>query len=161
MEWCCGLLVIPRLLVDCYNRIMKIAQDGYNWIVRLDKDEKLIEQLTKIVTDNNIPSCWVSAIGAVQSVELGYYKLEEGRYIWKQVDELMEIASLQGNIAFDNQKPIFHLHGSFSKDDCSVVGGHVKDLTVAGTCEIFLHKWYNGALARKHDNQTGLNLLNL
>lgn len=140
---------------------MKYQHDGYNWLVRLQKGEKLIESLTKLAKEENLPSCWLNAIGAASSVELGYYNLEKQEYQWHELNELMEITGLQGNLTFNRDQPNFHLHGTFSKRDLSVVGGHVKDLVVAGTCEVLLHKWYADKLTRSKDDEVGLNLLNL
>jgi predicted DNA-binding protein with PD1-like motif len=74
---------------------------------------------------------------------------------------MYEITSLLGTIALDEQgEPMFHLHGTFSDRDYRVVGGHVKDFVVGGTCELFIHVTYK-PLSRKHDEQTGLKLLDL
>ncbi len=140
---------------------MKFRADGFNWIVRLEKGEKLVESLVKLVEQENIPSCWVNAIGAATSVELGYYDLDEKEYEGETIMELMEITGLQGNLTWIDGKANFHLHGTLSKKDMSVVGGHVRELTVGGTCEVFLHKWYKENLTRSHDDETGLKLLNL
>lgn len=140
---------------------MKFRADGYNWVVRLEKGEKLLEQLTSFAKDNDIPSCWISAIGACQQAELGYYDLEKQEYHWHKVDELMEITGIQGNLAWDGDTPVFHLHGNFSKEDLSTVGGHIKNLVVGGTCEVFFHRWYADKLTRSQDSEVGLKLLDL
>src|SRR4029079_14229163 len=116
---------------------MKFRADGFNWIVRLDKGEKLMASLTKLVEQENIPSCWINAVGAATSVSLKFYNLDDKEYKGETIMELMEITGLQGNLSWLDGKPNFHLHGTFSKSDMSVVGGHVEDLTVAGTCEVF------------------------
>lgn len=140
---------------------MKFRFDGFNWIVRLDMGEKLIESLSNLVKAEKIPSCWVSGIGAVQSVELGYYDLNSEKYEWHSVNELMEITGLQGSLAWDDNKPVWHIHGSFGKKDLSLIGGHVKELVVGGTCEVFLHKWYADNLTRTSDPNSELRLLDL
>lgn len=140
---------------------MKFKADGYNWIVRLEKGEKFIESLAQLVKQENIPSCWINAIGAVTSAELGFYDLNSKEYQWHEVTELMEITGLQGNIAFDGEEPTFHVHGTFSKADMNVIGGHVKELTIGGTCEILLHRWYKDNFTRSKSDEIGLNLLDL
>ena len=140
---------------------MKFKADGYNWIVRLEKGEKLIESLTRLVKQENIPSCWINAIGAVTFAELGFYDLDNKEYQWHKVNELMEITGLQGNIAFDGDEPVFHVHGTFSKRDMNIIGGHVKELTIGGTCEILLHRWYKDNFTRTKSDEIGLNLLDL
>lgn len=140
---------------------MKYSFDGYNWLVSLEKGEKLMENLIGLIDKEKIKGGWVSAIGAAISAELGYYDLKEQEYRWHKVDEIMEITSLQGNIAWKDEKPILHLHGTFSKADLSCVGGHVKDLVVGGTCEVFIHRWYDEKITRSKNTKVGLDLLDV
>ncbi len=127
----------------------------------MDKGENLIESLTKLIKQENIPSCWINAIGAASEVRLAYYDLENKEYDGETIMELMEITGLQGNLAWKGGELVIHLHGTVSKKDMSVVGGHVQDLIVGGTCEVFLHKWYAKNLTRTQDPKTGLSLLDI
>lgn len=140
---------------------MKHKFDGYNWLVRLEKGELLSENLLKLVKQENIGGAWLSGLGAVQWVELGYYDLESKQYRWKKIEQLMEITSLQGNVGWEGDEPILHIHGTFSDETMAAHGGHVKDLQVGGTCEILLHRWYDGKLTRSLDDDSGLKLLDL
>ena len=140
---------------------MKYKHDGFNWLVRIEKGEELISKLTELIERENIPTCWISGLGATTKTTLGFYNLEAGEYEWQTVDELMEITSLQGNIAWADEKPKLHIHGSFSKRDLSAIGGHIKELYAGGTIEIFLHKWYEGQVTRSKDSEVGLELLDL
>lgn len=140
---------------------MKFKHDGYNYIVRLEKGEELIATLTKLVEDEKIPTCWISGLGASSSAELGFYDIDKQEYNWQTFDEPMEILALSGNISWLDAKPNLHIHGSFSKKDFSSVGGHIKELVVNGTCEIFLHKWDSDSLTRSLDSAVGINLLDI
>ncbi len=140
---------------------MKFIDDGYNWIVRLDKGEKLIESLASVAKNHKIDGAWIMALGACTKVELGFYDLKNKQYKWRTFNEELEILSLQGNIAWENDEPILHIHGTFSNDNMQAIGGHVKELVVGGTCEIFLHKWDAKKLNRSLNEPTGLKLLDL
>lgn len=140
---------------------MKFRADGFNWVVRLSKGEKLIDSLTKLVEAENIPSCWINVIGGATSAKLGFYNLDQQKYEGHEVNELTEITGLQGNLTWVDGKPSIHLHGTFAKRDLSVVGGHVEEVVVGGTCEIFLHKWYGESLTKSKDSETGLCLIDL
>ncbi|HSX27338.1 MAG TPA: PPC domain-containing DNA-binding protein [Patescibacteria group bacterium] len=135
--------------------------DGYNWLVRLERGELLMENLTSLVKEQKIGGAWVSGLGGATWAELGFYSLETKDYIWKKLEQALEITSLQGNVARDGEEPVIHLHGTFSDKDMQAYGGHVKELEVAGTCEILLHRWYEPGLKRTQDDQTGLKLLDL
>lgn len=140
---------------------MHVKEDGYNWIVRIEKGEELISTLTKFIKENDVPTCWVSGLGATSDVTLGFYWLDKQEYSWKKFEELMEVTSLQGNISWIDGEPMLHIHGSFSKSDMSAVGGHVKNLVAGGTLEIFLHRWYGDKLTRTQDDEIGLKLLDV
>lgn len=140
---------------------MKYKHDGFNWLVRIEKGEELISKLTELIEKENIPTCWISGLGATTKTTLGFYDLNKGEYQWQTVEELMEITSLQGNIAWVDGKLKLHIHGSFSRNDMSAIGGHVKELIAGGTIEVFLHMWYDGQVTRSHDDATGLDLLDL
>lgn len=140
---------------------MTHAFDGYNYLVRLEKGELFIESLTAFMKEQQIKGGWISAIGGALSAELGFYDLAAEHYTWKKYDDLMEIISLQGSAAWDGKNPVLHLHGSFSDKSMQPFAGHVKELVVAGTCEVFVHVWNRGELQRRHDDLTGLKLLDL
>jgi uncharacterized protein len=140
---------------------MKVKFDGFNWLVRLEKGEFLVEELTKLVIQENIKGAWLSGVGAAQWAELGFYDLNAQKYNFKKLDQLLEITSLQGNVAWEGDKPVLHIHGSFSDEKMQAFGGHVKELSVGGTCEILLHRWYADKLERSQDPATGLKLLDL
>jgi len=130
-------------------------------MVRLDKGERLIESLIKLVKQNEINGAWLNGLGAVKWAELGFYDLPNKKYEWSKINRPLEILSLEGNIAWINNEPIIHIHGSFSDDKMQTLGGHVKELEVGGTCEIIINTLNSSELLRLHDEDTGLNLLNL
>lgn len=140
---------------------MTFQYDGYSYLVRLEKGEKLVESLTALVKKENIPSCWLNGVGGAQSAEIGFYHLDKKKYEFKAIGELMEITGLQGNLAWSDAEPVWHIHGTFSKSDLSVIGGHVKELVVGGTCEVMLHEWYGDNLTRTQSDEIGLKLLDL
>ena len=135
--------------------------DSYNYVLRLDKGEELIEVLDRFAREQKLQSVWLSGLGGALSAELGYYNLETQSYEWNSIDELTEITALQGNLAWEDDQPKWHVHATLGKRDLSAVGGHVKKLIVGGTCELFLHRIFDTKLTRSHDNGVGLSLLNL
>ncbi len=140
---------------------MTFQFDGYNYLIRLEKGEQLVESLLAFASEHNLPGAWVSGIGGALSAELGFYDLTTQQYRWKKFDQLMEITSLQGNLAWDEDKPIVHLHGALSDSNMQTYSGHIKELEVGGTCELFIHVWNKDQIKRTQDPDTGLKLLNL
>lgn len=135
--------------------------DGYNYVVRLEKGELLIQTLTELVVTADLPSVWISGLGGALWAELGFYDLGAQEYRYKRFERLLEITSLQGNLAWQDGRPAWHMHGTFSDETFQAFGGHIKELAVAGTCELLLHHIYGDPLVRQHDKTIGLNLLNL
>ena len=137
---------------------MKYYQDGQKYIVVLKKGEDLMEGLGQFCKGAGVSEAWLQGLGAALSVELGYYHLDEQEYKWRKFDGPLEITGLNGNIVQKDGQPVFHIHASLSGPDYGAIGGHVKSLTVAGTCEMLVHKT-DTKLTRTHDEQVGLDLL--
>ena len=140
---------------------MKYIQNGQNYLMRLEKGELLVENLNRLVEDEKIGGAWLSGLGAASWAELGYYDLEGQAYHWKKFEELMEITSIQGNVAWDGDKPVIHMHGTFSGQDMKAFGGHIRELEAGGTVEIFVQKFGQDKITRSQDEKTGLKLLDL
>jgi len=140
---------------------MTYSFDGFNYLIKLDKGERLTEAFEQFIQETNIEGAWVSGIGAVLEVTLGFYDLDRKEYQWRTITELREIASLAGNVASDEQQTMtFHLHGVFSDHAFQTVGGHVKELVAGGTVELFVHRAYQPT-RRKFDPEVGLQTLDL
>lgn len=140
---------------------MKYSFDGFNYLIRLDKGEKLSESLEKFAAETKIEGAWVSGLGAVVDATLGFYDLDKKEYHWQQFDGLREIVSLAGNLAYDEEgKFVFHLHGVLSDDKFQTVGGHVQDLAAGATVELFIHRAYQPT-KRKMDSRAGIKTLDL
>lgn len=135
--------------------------DGRTWLLRFDKGELVVAELTRFVTEQQLPGGWLVGLGGAQWAELGFYQLEQKTYTWQRVDELLEAVSLHGNIAWTDGEPAVHMHGVFSKHDLQTVGGHVKEFSTGGTCEVLIYPWQGEQLTRSHSDDIGLKLLNL
>lgn len=120
-----------------------------------------MDSLTQLVRDEKIKGGWLNGIGGAQWAELHFYDLPAKQYHWKRIDHLLEIVSLQGNIAWQEGNPVLHIHGVFSDPEMRTYGGHVKEAEIAATCEIMIHRWYKDGLTRKFSKDVGLELIEL
>lgn len=137
---------------------MRYYKDEQKYILILKKGEKLRASLQKFASETVVKTAWFQALGAALNVEIGYYHLDRQEYQWKKLSGPLEITALSGNIVQKDRTPKIHMHGNFSDENYQVIGGHVKDLVVAGTCEILLQP-LNFDLTRKLDDEVGLELL--
>ena len=117
--------------------------------------------MNQLAVKEDLQAAWLQGLGGAESAELGYYDLETQQYNWQVFRDLREITSLQGNLAWVDNQPKWHIHGTLSARDYRAVGGHVKELVVGGTCELRLHLHGDISLKRKIDAATGLRLLDL
>lgn len=140
---------------------MKYLSDEFNYLIRLEKGEFLTEQLIKFMNEKQIKGAWVSGIGGAAWAELGFYDLGQKNYQWKKVGTALEIINLQGNLTWSDGVPAPHFHGTFSDQEMKTYSGHLKELEVSGTCELFVHVWDGNRLTRGRDEATGLKLLDL
>lgn len=124
----------------------------------LKKGEELFESLARFVKEKDVSSAWFNGFGAAKEVELGYYDLANQKYEWKTFNGPLEITGLQGNIVQKDDQPVFHAHGSFASENFETVGGHLKRMIVAGTCELLVTP-LNLGLTRQLDDEVGLELL--
>lgn len=140
---------------------MNYVFDGYNYTIKLNKDERLSEGMQAFFAAEPEVTGTIIAIGGVSRVTLGFYDLGKQRYQWSDIAGLREIASLSGTIAYDEDGSLmYHLHGVFGDAGYQTMAGHVKDFVVGGTCEIFVHRAYK-PLRRKLDEAVGLKTLDL
>ena len=115
-------------------------------------------KLSEVAREQGLKSAWVNVIGGAGAVTLGFYDLGAREYKWQEFDEELEITGLQGNLVWVDSQPFWHIHGTFSRADYSVIGGHVQELTVGLTAEISLTP-IDESLTRQYDEETGLKLI--
>lgn len=137
---------------------MKEFTNEHSNLIVLKLGEELHETLGNYAREHGLKSAWVEGIGSASHMTLGYYKLGEKQYSWKDFSETHEILSLQGNLAWVDDEPVWHIHGVFGNSDFNTVGGHVKELTVGPTCELHITP-LETPLTRVFDDETGLKLL--
>lgn len=145
-----------RLRDRIFNMQYYELTNGFTLVFK--KGEPFIATLTDFCQAQGINAGFFHGLGGVLSVELGYYYLDSKEYEFKRLDEVLEIASLHGNVAIKDGQPFIHAHGVFSDAGLNTYGGHIKEMKVGGTCELQLQvfdtKWH-----RKKDEDTGLSLI--
>lgn len=131
-----------------------------SWVIVLEKGEKIVEKLVEFVKAEDIKSGHLNAIGAVSSVKLAHYNLEKKRYSTKQIDQPLEVISLIGTVTMKGNESIIHCHIVVGTNEMSVYGGHLKEATVAATCEIIFNE-FEEAINKERDENIGLNLIRI
>lgn len=118
---------------------MIVETSNDQWIIVLDKGQKLMSTLTEIASEKNILGGHIVGIGALEKVELGAFHLDDKDYIRKTFDDAeYELISLNGNVTQKDGKPFIHAHSALGREDFTMFGGHLFEATVAVTAEIYV-----------------------
>lgn len=136
---------------------MQYRKSGNTYLVRFDLGEDIVENLKKLCEEEKILLGRVEAIGATDHAVIGVYDLNTREYHPETIREFMEIVSLNGNITAMDGKPYIHLHAALADQRHTVHGGHVIEMRVGATCEMFVTV-FDGAVGRRKDESLGINL---
>jgi len=128
---------------------------------KLNPNEDLIDGITEMVIKHEINAGLVNVIGALKKCTLGFFNIETNEYKVKTFEEELELVSCMGNIAHSNTGPIIHLHVSVSREDYSILAGHLSQPSIISiTGEVYIYE-IDERLKRAIDPQFGLSLLDL
>jgi len=119
------------------------------YAVRLRRGEDLLKSIEELCVKNAIRAGVV--LSAVGCVSRGRVRDAGGVNI-VDIAEPLEIVSLMGTVSHKR----CHLHVSFSKEDLSVVGGHlVTGCIINTTCELIIGELENCVYDVEFDEETG------
>jgi len=136
---------------------MDFIRKGKHFILRIDKNEEIVEILKKFCKDNKIKLGVITGIGAVNKAVIGLFKSDTKKFIKKEFNGDFEITALNGNITRMNDEEYLHIHVNIADDNFNTYGGHFSSGIVSGTCEIVITQ-IDGEVLRKFNEETGLNL---
>lgn len=127
-------------------------------VVRLDRGEEIVSTLANLAKRENITLANVQGIGACDQVKYSLYNVAERSYSPNELNEELELTSLNGNMSMMDGDYYGHFHATFGRADGSVVGGHLNEAVISGTGEIFIHMISGEVERTKDEAETGLNL---
>ena len=139
---------------------MQYKKFGDTYLVRIDLDEEIMRELQCFCEKEKIGLARVEAIGAANHAVIGVYDLKEQVYHREELNRFMEIASLNGNITRKDGNSYIHLHCVLADQDHAVHGGHVIEMRVGATCEMFVTV-LPGEANRVRDEHLGINLIHM
>lgn len=123
--------------------------------IRLFPDEDIHEKLIEVCKLHKVKTAVIlSGLGQLKKFRLGYFK-KKNNYASKTFDDPYELLSLTGNICYQNNDYIIHLHVVLGDDKKNTVGGHLIEGKVEVTNEIVLLKT-RIRIDRRFEEETGL-----
>ena len=139
---------------------MQYKRFGDTCFVRIDLNEEIMHSLKELCEKEDIRLAQVNAIGASNHAIIGVYDLQEQAYHREELNGFMEITGLTGNVTRMNGEVYLHLHGTMADQNNVIHGGHIIELTVGATCEMFV-QILSGEVAPARDEGLGINLSSL
>jgi len=124
----------------------------------LDTGDEAISSLESFAQAHRLGGAHFTAIGAFSRAVLGYFDWETKTYLRIPVDEQVEVVSLIGDIALENDKPKIHAHAVVAKRHGVTSGGHLLEAHVRPTLEIIIVE-SPAHLRRQFDPESGLALI--
>ncbi|MCR4613067.1 MAG: DUF296 domain-containing protein [Bacteroidaceae bacterium] len=125
----------------------------------MDRDDEVIANILKICCEESITSAVFSGIGGCKNAKLQVFIPETGEFETEQLEGMLELVSLNGNVVTGDDGQLFHhTHAlyTFKKDgQHGIAGGHLKSTMVLYTAEIELRPTFGGSIGRKYDPETG------
>ncbi len=123
--------------------------------VRLRRGADLLQSVEDFCVQKKIGAGVVlSGVGCVSRARVR----DAGGVRLVDVDEPMEIVSLTGTVS----EKRCHLHAAFSKEDLSVIGGHlVKGCIINTTCELVIGVLEDCVYGVEFDGETGYDELRI
>ncbi len=123
-----------------------------------DKGDEAIAGLKQFAAQEQLGGSQITAIGAFQDANLGYFDWEQKEYKKIPVHEQVEVLSLIGDIAINDGKPSVHAHVVVGRSDGSTMGGHLIEGHVRPTLEVIITESPQH-LQKRTDPETGLALI--
>jgi predicted DNA-binding protein with PD1-like motif len=136
---------------------MEYRRFGNKIVVRMDRDEEILEQLARVAKEEGIRLAEISALGAVRDFTVGVFKTDEKKYYSNRFQGSFEIVSLTGTISTMDGAYYAHLHMSAGDENGQVFGGHLNRAEVSATCEMVITV-IDGTVDRAFSEEIGLNL---
>ena len=134
---------------------MQYKQVDRDYFLYIEKNEKIMETVTKFCTVKNINNAKISGIGAVKNTEIGAYDTVTKKYVKKQFNNVLELVSFEGNVTLKDGSAFAHAHVVLSDHEMRTLGGHLFETTVAAVGELFIRK-FEGDAYRKMNDDIGL-----
>jgi predicted DNA-binding protein with PD1-like motif len=132
------------------------VEGAREYVARLENGVGWRSQIEEFADEEGIDAAFFVGLGAVQDATLLFYDQDEQEYYDIEFDEPFEVVPAVGNISWLYDERFAHTHMTLSREDGSVVAGHLDEATTfAG--ELYVRE-FETELNREHDEVTDLDL---
>lgn len=143
------------------SKLIHQAHGQRTFAVVLGTGDEVRDCLGRFADRERLSAARLSAIGALERATLRFFDWGAKEYRPIPVEEQVEVASLNGDIASDEAgAPKLHLHAVLGRRDGSALGGDLQEGRVRPTLEVLVTE-APAHLRRVHDPETGLALIRI
>ena len=129
-----------------------------DYAVIFNRGDEAISGLGAFAKEHKVTCAHFTAIGMFQGATLGSYSVEKKTYEKIPVAGPLEVASMIGDIALLDTKPIIHSHAVVGFPDGTTRAGHVLEAHVGVTLEVMITVEPT-VMRRRFDPETGVSVI--
>lgn len=137
---------------------VKDSTDEKVYAVIFYRGDEALSGLTDFAIQHKIEDAHFTGIGAVSGATLAWLDPANKMYHRIPVTEQAEVLSLIGDVSTFNGRPVVHMHAVLGRSTGAPIGGHVFELNVNPTLEIFMTV-NTTPLKRRPDDASGMKVI--
>lgn len=141
------------------SRVLSDENGQRTYALVFETGDAVMHGLEQFAVNEGLTAASFSGIGAFRDAVTSYFDWDLKDYLHNRVDEQVEVASLNGDIALapDGSQAV-HAHVVLGRRDGSAIAGHLVEAHVRPTLELVLTET-PGHLQKVVDEQSGLALI--
>ena len=138
---------------------MEYREFSGKYYIRLDKGDEILASLTEVCEREDIKVAQINGIGGCQKAIVGVFDTDKKEYDREEVNAMLELVSLDGNITRYEGKPYIHAHATFAyrgeSVKAAILSGHLLEAVIGLTGEIVLTP-ADGVITRRYIDELGI-----
>jgi uncharacterized protein len=150
------------------SKLIAESELGRRYVLVLERGDELMGEVKAFAERERMRTAEFTGIGAVSSAKLAAFDPDKREYVDIADPGQAELVSLNGRITLpkdgDPANPVedrqLHVHCVLSREDGSTIAGHVFELVIRPTCEVFVAE-STEHVARREDPDSGLPVISL
>lgn len=141
------------------TKLLAEAEGQRTFAIILETQDEVMACLQEFAEKERLSAAQFTAIGALSEAVMAYFDWGTKTYLRNPVDEQVEVASLNGDVALapDGTRTV-HIHAVLGRRDGSAIAGHLAEGKVRPTLEVILTESPEH-LRKRHDPSSGLALI--
>jgi uncharacterized protein len=150
------------------SKLIAESELGRRYVLVLERGDELMAEVKEFAERERLRAAEFTGIGAVSSAKLAAFDPDEREYVDIPDPGQAELVSLNGRITLPRdadpehppQERQLHVHCVLSGEDGVTIAGHVFELVIRPTCEVFVTESAEH-VARTEDPDSGLPVISI